>query len=216
LRRTIEERFVWPNIKVELFVLNGQYMVTIAGYVNRPTVDAAAINDLVNLVEVKLPGSWGLLHERDADIVEGSGFNSYRVTKIARGHVDPGEHDCVTAGCEWWLSIRVSRAESSAGEYDKDTKTHQMRRVALDMATVAILTDFRRGCDTLAKSADMSLVEDAYMFAASIDGSVPLKPRTVTQRYKRLVTKLGITTSIKMLRHYSATELLTGGVDVRT
>jgi DNA-binding transcriptional regulator YhcF (GntR family) len=114
------------------------------------------------------------------------------------------------------LSIRVSRAESSAGEYDKDTKTHQMRRVALDMATVAILTDFRRSCDTLANAAGLSLVEDAYMFAASIDGSVPLKPRTVTQRYKRLVTKLGIPTSIKMLRHYSATELLTGGVDLRT
>lgn len=133
----------------------------------------------------------------------------------ARHHA-PGEHDCVTAGCEWWLSIRVSRAESSAGEYDKDTKTHQMRRVALDMATVAILTDFRRSCDTLAKTAGLSLDDDAYMFAASIDGSVPLKPRTVTQRYKRLVTKLGITTSIKMLRHYSATELLTGGVDLRT
>lgn len=44
----------------------------------------------------------------------------------ARHHASEG-HDCVTASCEWWLSIRVSRAESSAGEYDKDTKTHQMR-----------------------------------------------------------------------------------------
>jgi DNA-binding transcriptional regulator YhcF (GntR family) len=91
-----------------------------------------------------------------------------------------------------------------------------MRRIALDMATVAILTDFRRHCETIAKAAGLPLVEDTYMFAASIDGSEPLKPRTVTQRYKRLVTKLGITTSIKMLRHYSATELLTGGVDLRT
>lgn len=84
------------------------------------------------------------------------------------------------------------------------------------MATVAILTNFRRNCETLAKAAGLSLVEDAYMFAASIDGSEPLKPRTMTQRYKQLVTKLGITTSIKMLRHYSATEVLTGGVDLRT
>jgi hypothetical protein len=45
---------------------------------------------------------------------------------------------------------------------------------------------------------------------------VPLKPTTVTQRYRRLVTPLGITTSVKMLRHYSATELLTAGVDLRT
>jgi integrase len=131
-------------------------------------------------------------------------------------HHGSEEHDCTAAGCEWWLSIRVSRAESQSGEFDKDTKTHQVRRIALDMTTVTILTDFRRHRETTAKAAGLPLVEDAYMFAASIDGSVPLKPRTVTQRYKRLVTQLGINTSIKMLRHYSATELLTGGVDLRT
>jgi integrase len=133
----------------------------------------------------------------------------------ARHHIS-GDHDCQSTGCEWWLAIRASRAESSAGEYDKDTKTHQTRRVALDLTTVAILTDFRRHRETIAKAAGRPLVDDAYLFAASIDGSVPLKPTTVTQRYRRLVTQLGITTSIKMLRHYSATELLTAGVDLRT
>jgi hypothetical protein len=131
-------------------------------------------------------------------------------------HHTPGDHDCATAGCEWWLVIRASRAESSAGEYDKDTKTHQTRRVALDLTTVAILTDFRRHRETLASAAGLPLTEGAYLFAASLDGSVPLKPTTVTQCYRGLVTQLGITTSVKMLRHYSATELLTAGVDLRT
>jgi hypothetical protein len=43
-----------------------------------------------------------------------------------------------------------------------------------------------------------------------------LKRRTVSQRYKRLVTQLGINTSIKMLRHYLATGLLSVSVDIRT
>ena len=91
LKKVIEERFIWPNIKVELYVLNGQYMVTIAGYVNRPTVDAVAIHDLIGMVAAELPGSWGLLYEHDSDLIEGPDFNSYRVTKIARGHVERRE-----------------------------------------------------------------------------------------------------------------------------
>lgn len=39
---------------------------------------------------------------------------------------------------------------------------------------------------------------------------------TVTQRYGRLATKLGIKTHLHALRHYSATELIAAGVDVRT
>jgi integrase len=43
-----------------------------------------------------------------------------------------------------------------------------------------------------------------------------MKPGTVTQRYKRMATALGINTTLKNLRHYSATELISGGVDPRT
>lgn len=68
-------------------------------------------------------------------------------------HHGSEEHVCAAAGCEWWLSIRVSRAESRSGEFDKDTKTHQMRRIALDMTTVTILTDFRRHRETIAMAA---------------------------------------------------------------
>ncbi|WP_445942220.1 tyrosine-type recombinase/integrase [Pseudonocardia sp. T1-2H] len=38
----------------------------------------------------------------------------------------------------------------------------------------------------------------------------------VTRRYSRLVQRLGIRTTCHKLRHYSATELIAGGVDVRT
>lgn len=38
----------------------------------------------------------------------------------------------------------------------------------------------------------------------------------MTQRYDRMVTRLGVKTTIHKLRHYSATELIAGGVDPRT
>ena len=41
-------------------------------------------------------------------------------------------------------------------------------------------------------------------------------PDTLTQRYGRLAKRLGFDTHLHSLRHYSATELIAAGVDVRT
>ena len=43
-----------------------------------------------------------------------------------------------------------------------------------------------------------------------------IRPDTITQRYRRLATRLGIDTTLHALRHYSATELIAAGVDPRT
>ena len=45
---------------------------------------------------------------------------------------------------------------------------------------------------------------------------MPTNPDSVTQRYKRMANSLKIDTTLKSLRHYSATELISAGVDVRT
>jgi integrase len=54
------------------------------------------------------------------------------------------------------------------------------------------------------------------VFSATPDGSTFLRPDGVTQRYERLAERLGIETTFHKLRHYSATELIAGGVDPRT
>src|SRR5207248_1363230 len=41
-------------------------------------------------------------------------------------------------------------------------------------------------------------------------------PASLTRQYHRLVTGLGIRTTLHKLRHYSATELIAAGVDLRT
>ncbi|MFC7342038.1 tyrosine-type recombinase/integrase [Saccharopolyspora griseoalba] len=100
--------------------------------------------------------------------------------------------------------------------YEKDTKTHQQRRVALDPVTVEVLTEHRERCEKRAVAIGLSLEREAFMFSQSPDAAEYQKPSSVTQRYERMVKRLGINTTLHKLRHYSATELISSGVDVRT
>jgi integrase len=63
---------------------------------------------------------------------------------------------------------------------------------------------------------ELALSDDPFVFSLAVDGSAHLKPDSVSQRYTRLARRLGISTTIHKLRHYSATELISAGVDVRT
>ncbi len=54
------------------------------------------------------------------------------------------------------------------------------------------------------------------MFSNVPDGGKHLLPDSVSQRYSDLVRRLGIHTSIHKLRHCSATELISVGVNPRT
>jgi integrase len=98
----------------------------------------------------------------------------------------------------------------------RDTKTHQQRRIALDDETVAVLTQHMARIDESAAELGGVVGPDAYLFSLAPDGSVPMIPDTATQRYDRMAKRLGIRTTLHKLRHYSATELIAAGVDVRT
>jgi Phage integrase family len=54
------------------------------------------------------------------------------------------------------------------------------------------------------------------VFSPDPAGSVPWNPDTMTHRYERYTARVGISSSLKELRHYSATQLLSNGVDLRT
>lgn len=114
------------------------------------------------------------------------------------------------------LTVSRSISQPDRRTWEEDTKTHQSRRIALDSETVALLTGHRQLCMDRTAQLGIDLAADAFMFSPALDGSVHLKPRTVGQRYARLAKRLGIKTSIHKLRHYSATELISAGVDVRT
>ncbi|TDD03107.1 GntR family transcriptional regulator [Saccharopolyspora terrae] len=100
--------------------------------------------------------------------------------------------------------------------FEKDTKTHQQRRVALDPVTVELLNEHHERCSERASFLGSEFSRDAFMFSRDPDSSTFQKPASVTQRYERMVDRLGINTTLHKLRHYSATELISAGVDVRT
>ena len=115
------------------------------------------------------------------------------------------------------LTVERSFAQTAGVIHEKATKTRQKRRVALDTHTVELLVAYQEQCTSECELLDVDLPRDAFVFSGSPDGSTPVSPSTVSQRYRRLAIRLGLRSSrIHALRHYSATELLTTGVDLRT
>jgi integrase len=114
------------------------------------------------------------------------------------------------------LTIRTSLKLVDREWVRLDTKTHQQRRIALDPDSVEILQAYMDRLDATAQKVGATLGRDAYLFTLSPDGSAPMNPDTVTQRFGRMVERLGINSTFHKLRHYSATELISAGVDIRT
>jgi integrase/DNA-binding transcriptional regulator YhcF (GntR family) len=114
------------------------------------------------------------------------------------------------------LSIRTSIAQQGAKTWEKDTKTHQQRRISLDEETVALLRAYLQHRETEADQFNRELKSDGRVFSPAVDHNTWLKPDSISQRYERMCQKLGWDMNIHQLRHYSATELIAAGVDVRT
>jgi integrase len=99
---------------------------------------------------------------------------------------------------------------------EKHTKTGEGRRVSLDPLTCELFAGhFRRRREALA-AVGVNVPDDAFVFSPDPAGSRPWNPDTMTHRYERYAARVGIASSLKELRHYSATQLLSNGVDLRT
>jgi integrase len=99
---------------------------------------------------------------------------------------------------------------------EKDTKTHAARRIALFDDSVALLDEHRRRCAQRAQTCGATLTPDAYVFSFDPASRQPMNPDSVTHRFGRLAKQLGLRARLHDLRHYAATQLIAGGVDVRT
>jgi integrase len=99
---------------------------------------------------------------------------------------------------------------------EKDTKTHAARRIALFDDSVALLAEHRVRCAQRSEACGVALPGDAYVFSFDPAGRQPMHPDSVTHRFSRLTRQLGLRTRLHDLRHYAATQLIAGGVDLRT
>ncbi|MGH3449057.1 MAG: site-specific integrase, partial [Nocardioidaceae bacterium] len=114
------------------------------------------------------------------------------------------------------LQIRRSLNQRLGQPVEKGTKTHQMRRIALDQASVDLLAAHRDRYEQQVASVGRPPSSEAYVFSYEPDHSRPCNPDGVSHRYVKMCRDLGIETHLHALRHYSATELISAGVDVRT
>ncbi|MBF6555122.1 MAG: site-specific integrase [Acidimicrobiales bacterium] len=115
------------------------------------------------------------------------------------------------------LEVHRSIVVVPGGLAEKTTKTDHSRRVALDEVGVALLTRHRSLVDKWASEVGTAVAETAFVFSPYEDGSQPFRPDNVTNFFIRVRDSLDLP-NIRLhdLRHFTATQLIGAGVDVRT
>jgi len=100
---------------------------------------------------------------------------------------------------------------------EKDTKTHSVRRIALDQTSIRVLREHRQRSIDRATAFGARLPDTAYVFSRAPDSSTAWPPNDVTHEFIRLRDRLGLdTVRLHDLRHFAATRLLGAGIPVRT
>jgi integrase len=111
--------------------------------------------------------------------------------------------------------VRRSISQVGSEMREKDTKTHQSRRLALDVETVAVLRSLRLRARERALALGARLEDDTLLFSDA--NGRPWRPDVCTNRFGRLRAGLGLErVRLHDLRHFVATVLGGGGVPIAT
>ena len=116
------------------------------------------------------------------------------------------------------LLIQRSIFETTEHEIvEKETKTHQSRRIAIDEGTMLQLQRHRSQMEARAEFCGVGLDPKAFVFSDQERGVEPWRPDRVTHAFRRMCAELELS-GIRFhdLRHFAATNLLSAGIDVRT
>jgi len=115
------------------------------------------------------------------------------------------------------LEVSRSIVVVPGGLAEKTTKTDRSRRVALDPVGLALLQEHRSRIEDWAAAAEVSVEPNGFVFSPEIDCSKPYRPDNITSFFCRVRDSVGFE-EIRLhdLRHFTATQLIGAGVDVRT
>jgi hypothetical protein len=86
LREKIAE-IDWVSGEAALKLHNGQHFVLVNGLISRCRDEAAELDELLQHIAGRFPGSWGILYERSDDMDKPPGPGVFRVRVMARGEV---------------------------------------------------------------------------------------------------------------------------------
>ena len=99
---------------------------------------------------------------------------------------------------------------------EKAPKDGEGRVLSLDLLTCKLFQERFQRRRAEARAPGVQVPKDAFAFSPDPAGREPWNPDTMTHRYRRYARRVGITSSLKELRHYSATQLLAAGTDLNT
>ena len=99
---------------------------------------------------------------------------------------------------------------------EKAPKDGEGRVLSMDLLTCELFQEHFRRRRAEARALGVQVPEDAFAFSPDPVGREPWNPDTMTHRYRRYARRVGIASSLKELRHYSATQLLAAGTDLNT
>jgi len=97
----------------------------------------------------------------------------------------------------------------------KDTKTHQDRWLAIDPDTCTLIATYLDEIRVELATVGVELREDAYLFSNDSAHSGPWNPDWATHKVAEAAAAAGVKLDIKGGRHYTASQLLAGGFDLR-
>ena len=97
----------------------------------------------------------------------------------------------------------------------KDTKTHQDRWLAIDPDTCALIASYLDEARAALAAVGVELRGDAYLFSNDPAHSRPWNPDWATHKVAEAADAAGVELDIKGGRHYTASQLLAGGFDLR-
>jgi integrase/DNA-binding transcriptional regulator YhcF (GntR family) len=97
----------------------------------------------------------------------------------------------------------------------KDTKTHQDRWLAIDPDTCALTASYLDEIRAELAAVGVELSDDAYLFSNDPAHSRPWNPDWATHKVAQAAAAAGVKLDIKGGRHYTASQLLAGGFDLR-
>jgi len=100
--------------------------------------------------------------------------------------------------------------------YEGPTKSHQVRRLALDDLCGEVLRQRRAYQEELSVRVGSALVEDPFVLSYQAHAGTAVSGDTISHRFAALAAELKISCRFHDLRHFSITTLIAAGIDVRT
>jgi len=97
----------------------------------------------------------------------------------------------------------------------KDTKTHQDRWLAIDPVTCALIESYLGEIRAELAAVGVELRHDAFLFSNDPAHAQPWNPDWISHRVAEIAAAAGVELDIKGGRHYTASQLLAGGFDLR-